>query len=161
MPKPRVYVETTIPNFYYDFRASEAVATRREATRGWWATATERYELVTSSVVHNELSAGRGAAVILRLRLLEGIPLLRESSIVTATAQTYIQFKLMPSRPPGDAMHLALASHYGCDFIVTWNCKHLANTNKAHHIQRVNARLGLRVPRLLTPTDLTEGGSDA
>jgi predicted nucleic acid-binding protein len=158
MPRPRVYVETTIPNFYYDFRPSEAVALRREATRRWWATAAERYELVTSVYVHDELSAGRGAAVALRLKLLEGIGLLRASPAVDATIEVYFKHRLMPRKPPVDAMHLALASHYGCDLIVTWNCKHLANKNKVHHIQRINTSLGLGLPRLVTPLELVEGG---
>lgn len=160
MPKPRVYVETTIPNFYYDFRPSEAVALRREATRCWWATAAERYELVTSTFVRDELSAGRGDAVALRLQLLQGISILRTSPVVDATAKTYIQYKLMPANPSGDAMHLALASHHDCGLIVTWNCRHLANPNKALQIRRINDRLGLAVPRLATPSELMEGDSN-
>jgi hypothetical protein len=61
----------------------------------------------------------------------------------------------MPSKPTsGDATHLALASYHGCDFLLTWNCRHIANPNKAAHILRINTRLGLHVPRLVTPLDL-------
>lgn len=160
MPKPRVYVETTIPNFYYDFRPSEAVASRREATRRWWATAAERYELVTSTSVHDELNAGRGGAVGLRLELIERIPVLLVIPKVLDIVDVYIDHKLMPARPSQDAMHLALASFYRCDFIVTWNCLHLANPNKAPHIRRINSRLGLSVPTLVTPLNLMQGDSD-
>jgi hypothetical protein len=160
MPKPRVYVETTIPNFYYDFRPSEAVSLRREATGCWWTTATERYELVTSIYVHRELSVGTGAAVPQRLRLLTGMPLLLTSAAIDATVEVYFTHKLMPLNPPDDAMHLALASHYRCDFICTWNCRHLANPNKVPHIRRINSQLGLGVPRLVTPLDIMEEGPD-
>ncbi|HYW13034.1 MAG TPA: hypothetical protein VE871_13835, partial [Longimicrobium sp.] len=68
--------------------------------------------------------------------------------------------KLMPAKPPEDAMHLALASFYDCHFIVTWNCRHLANPNKAVHIRRIHNRLGLSVPKVLTPLDLLKGASD-
>lgn len=61
--------------------------------------------------------------------------------------------------PTGDALHLALASFYRCDFLVTWNCKHLANANKFGHIRRVNNDLGLFVPLLVTPMELMEGDS--
>ncbi|HEX6039446.1 hypothetical protein [Longimicrobium sp.] len=108
MSKPRVYVETTIPNFYYDFRPSEAVALRRDATRRWWATAAERYELVTSTSVQFELSAGRGAAVPMRLELLAGIPVLPAVTRVREIVAIYIKHKLMPARPGEDAMHLDL-----------------------------------------------------
>ena len=154
MPKPRVYVETTIPNFYYDFRDSPEVVLRREVTRRWWETAGGRYELVTSGVVLDELANGTSDRVPLRLALLVGIPALTYVPQVTGIVQTYIKHKLMPAKPPEDAWHLALASFHGCDLIITWNCRHLANPNKAGHIRRINTLLGLSVPRLVTPLDL-------
>jgi hypothetical protein len=60
----------------------------------------------------------------------------------------------MPRDPAGDAAHLALASFYKCDYLLTWNCAHLANANKIGHIRRVNALLGLPVPQLVTPLEL-------
>lgn len=159
MPKPRVYVETTIPNFYYDFRDSPAITARREATRRWWATAAERYELVTSTVVRDELKAGTSAAVSMRLQLIAQIRVLEAPPAIEEIVNVYLANKLMPARPIGDAVQLALASYYECDFIVSWNSRHLANPNKAIHIARINARLGLRVPRVVTPLDLLEGGT--
>ena len=156
MPKPRAYVETTIPSFYHDLRQSPAVAARRRATREWWSTAQDRYELVTSTVVLDELAKGTSNRVPLRLSLLAGLhtlPLLPE---VADTMRIYLQHKLMPANPPEDALHLALASYHQCDLIVTWNCKHLANPNKANHIRRINTRLALAVPRLATPLELLE-----
>ncbi|HEX6039449.1 type II toxin-antitoxin system VapC family toxin [Longimicrobium sp.] len=160
MPKPRVYVETTIPNFYYDFRGPAEIAARRIATRQWWTRASERYDLVTSSYVQHELSAGTSGMTPLRLHLLDGIPALQIVPAVHDLVQVYIANKLMPAKPLGDAMHLALASYYDCDFIVTWNCRHLANPNKATHIRQINTRLGLCVPALVTPSDLMKGGFD-
>ena len=60
----------------------------------------------------------------------------------------------MPADPVGDALHLALASVHKADYLVTWNCRHLANANKFDHIRRVNALLGLAVPALVTPLEL-------
>lgn len=156
MPKPRVYVETTIPNFYYDLRASAAVTMRREVTRRWWADAASRYDLFTSTVVLTELRRGTSVHVPLRLALLSEIPTLPVATAVDGIVHTYVSNKLMPGNPPEDALHLALASCYDCDFIVTWNCRHLANRNKAQHIRQINTRLGLPVPRLVTPADLLE-----
>jgi predicted nucleic acid-binding protein len=160
MPKPRVYVETTIPNFYHDLRDSAAVATRRGATRRWWQDAAARYELVTGPPVLEELAAGTGPLVQLRLALLDELPVLPFESVVAEIVQVYLRNKLMPAQPTGDALHLALASYYGCDFIVTWNCQHLANPNKFSHIQRINTLLGLAVPRIVTPLDLAGGAND-
>lgn len=154
MPKPRAYVETTIPSFYYDFRDSPEVASRREATRRWWADSADQYELVTSVIVLQELAAGNSECVLLRLSLLADMEAFAYLPHVTEIVQTYIEHKLMPAKPPEDAWHLALASFHDCDLIVTWNCRHLANPNKERHIRRINSMLGLNVPRLVTPLDL-------
>jgi len=60
----------------------------------------------------------------------------------------------MPNDPTGDALHLAIASYHQCDFLLTWNCKHLANANKFQHIKQINTRLGLSAPTLITPLEL-------
>ncbi len=67
----------------------------------------------------------------------------------------------MPKDPGGDALHLAVASFHKCDFLVTWNCKHLANANKFGHIRQVNDILGIGNPTLVTPLELlNENPSD-
>jgi hypothetical protein len=66
----------------------------------------------------------------------------------------------MPANPTGDALHLALAYSHKCDFLVTWNCEHLANANKFGHIRRVNTMLGLFVPSLVTPMELFGGSHE-
>ena len=154
MPKPRVYVETTIPSFYHDSRTSPAVLARRRWTRLWWAGAAKRYELVTSKYVLDELSAGSLELARGRLELIQSLPLLGSTPRMLKAAQIYVDQKLMPANPPYDAYHLALASYHDCDFILTWNCKHLANPNKAGRVERINRSLGLYVPRLVTPQDL-------
>jgi predicted nucleic acid-binding protein len=160
MIKPRVYVETTIPSAYFEDRTAATIVARREWTREWWAEAPDRYELVTSLAVTNELSAGRVERTAERLALVQDLPLLPIVPAVVETVQAYVRHKLMPLDPGGDALHLALASYHKCDFLVTWNCQHLANANKFGHIRRVNALLGLFVPSLVTPLELL-GGNDA
>lgn len=154
MPKPLVYIETTVPNFYHNLRPDPAIVERRARTREWWASAADRYELLTSEVVVDELSAGTSRLVPLRLELLSDLPEIAVTPQVEATVETYVRHKLMPAHPRGDAYHLALASCFGCDFIVTWNCRHLANPNKFAHVRRINQRLGLGVPEIVTPLNL-------
>lgn len=79
---------------------------------------------------------------------------------VIEIVETYIAHSVMPSDPVGDALHLALASQHKCDFLVTWNCRHLANANKFGHIRRVNTLLGLFVPALVTPLELMGDEND-
>ncbi|MCP3960379.1 MAG: type II toxin-antitoxin system VapC family toxin [bacterium] len=159
MTKRRVYVETTIPSLYHDQRTAPDVTARRQWTRQWWNEAPDRYELVTSPAVLDELEGGIPERSEERLSLVRGLPLVPVEPAIAEIVQTYIRHKLMPNDPGGDALHLALASYHKCDFLLTWNCLHLANANKFGHIRRVNAMLGLFVPALVTPLELL-GGSD-
>jgi predicted nucleic acid-binding protein len=160
MPKPRAYVETTIPSFYHETRTTPDIVARRDWTRQWWSDAAERYELVTSPAVLNELAEGIPERSAQRLALVRGLPVLPLGRAVTEIVQAYIRHKVMPVDPFGDALHLALASYHKCDFLVTWNCTHLANANKFGHIRRVNTMLGLLVPALVTPLELLGGDDD-
>jgi predicted nucleic acid-binding protein len=150
-----IYVETTIPSFYCETRAEADVRVRRKWTREWWHLPQADQRRVTSAVVVEELeripdSARREAA----LALIRPLEQLDYTEAVAEVVAVYLQHKLMPREAIGDADHLALASHYGCDMLVTWNCRHLANANKAAHIRRVNALLGLQTPLLVTPLEL-------
>jgi predicted nucleic acid-binding protein len=159
MPKPRIYVETTIPSVYHTDRTDPVMARHRAATRSWWEAAVHSCELLTSPAVLIEAARGRREQALRRLALLQGLELLVSSEAIAETAATYIRHKLMPADPRGDALHLALASHHKCDVLVTWNYRHLANANKLDRIVRLNGELGLPVPRILTPVDLLEENS--
>ena len=154
MEKPNAYIETTIPNFYYDTRPDPEMVARRIWTREWWETAHTNYELISSDAVVEELEAGTSDRVPLRVALLKNLRVLKISPAVLATVEVYMRHKMMPANPSGDALHLALASHYECDLIVTWNCRHLANANKFAHIRKINTMLGLSVPEIVTPQEL-------
>lgn len=152
-----IYVETTIPSFYTETRADEEIRIRRKWTREWWNMTKSDQRLVTSAIVFEELEriplAVRREKAITLMRPLEQLEYTME---VAEVADVYLQHKLMPHEALGDADHLAISSFYNCDMLVTWNCRHLANANKAGHIRRVNALLGLRTPLLITPLELLE-----
>lgn len=154
MSRPRVYVETTIPSFYHTTREGVAVQARREWTRQWWGSAVAKYELVTSEAVLEELEAGDFPSREIALELVRPLPLVEVTLAVAEIVDAYIRHRVMPANPAGDALHLALASFHKCEFLVTWNCLHLANANKFGHIRRVNSLLGLFVPELVTPLEL-------
>jgi predicted nucleic acid-binding protein len=154
MEPPRVYIETTIPSAYFDERPAPEMIRRREATRRWWADAVDTYALVTSSAVREELEKGPLHSRTTWLDLIKGLRRLRTVPAIETIALSYQQHKLMPA---DDAFHLALASFYRCDFLVTWDRKHLANPNKFRHIHSVNTRLRLFVPRIVSPSDLLGG----
>lgn len=83
-----------------------------------------------------------------------GRPILDIDEAIADIVDAYVKHQVMPADPAGDALHLALASFHKCDFLLTWNCRHLANANKFAHIRRINAILGLFVPAMVTPLEL-------
>ena len=127
---------------------------RKRWTRDWWKSARGRYDLVTSIPVIEELGAGDHPKKRECLHLIEDIPVLSIPDPISEIVDTYIRHHLMPRDTKGDALHLALASYHRCQFLLTWNCAHLANANKQEHIRHVNALLGLHVPILTTPLEL-------
>lgn len=152
--KPSVYIETTIPSFYYEVRTDPDMVARRAWTREWWDGHRQDYELSTSDAVVDELERGVFPNRDDALSLVKDLPILEIDRPVVDTVSAYIVHRLMPSDPTGDALHLAIASNHKIDFVLTWNCRHLANANKFAHIRRINGLLGLFVPSLVTPLEL-------
>jgi predicted nucleic acid-binding protein len=117
----------------------------------------KKYELVTSEPVLEELKEGHHPSKKLVTALLRNISIVSVEIEITDIVRAYIRHKVMPSDPVGDALHLALASYHKCDFLLTWNCNHLANANKFFHIRRVNTLLSLFTPSIVTPLELLGG----
>jgi len=160
MPKPKVYIETSIPSFYYEVRTEPDMVARRGWTRDWWDERRTAYELVTSDAVLDELRRGDHPVKEQALEMIQSLEVLEISAEIADIVEAYIRNKVMPNDPVGDAMHLALASYHKSDFLLTWNCRHLANANKFGHIRRINTVLGLYVPALVTPLELLGGLED-
>ena len=150
----RAYVETSIPSFYFEVWTAPEMVARRDCTRAWWGAASKSLERVTIVAVIDELSRGDFPTRASCLDLVADLPVVAVDQTVLEIVEAYIRHRVMPADPTGDALHLALASYHRCDFLVTWNCKHLANANKFGHIRRVNALLNLLSPSLVTPLEL-------
>ena len=159
--KPKVYIETSIPSFYHEIRTEPDMEARKQWTRQWWDNAGDDYLLVTSVAVLDELNRGNYPNKEKVIELIDNLPLLLVEDAIAEIVAAYIQHKVMPNNPVGDALHLALASYHKCDFLLTWNCRHLANANKFGHIRRVNAILGLYIPLLVTPLELIGGWDES
>lgn len=122
-----------------------------------WGGAEGRYELVTSVAVLDELGGGPAEHIAAWLDRVGGLPLLPVEPAVVEIVEASIRHRLMPAAPGSDALHLALASYHKCAFLVTGNCRHLANANKFGHLHHIHTRLGLLVPALVTPMELPGG----
>ena len=154
--KPLVYVETSVISFHEEIRTQPAMVARREWTRSWWASASTHQRLFTSVAVLEELDGGDYPTRDACLKLASSLPLLEVTADIAEIVEVYISRGLMPADPAGDALHLALASVHRCDFLATWNCKHIANANKFGHVRSLNPKLGLFIPALVTPLELSQ-----
>jgi hypothetical protein len=156
--KSTVYLDATIPSFYYEDRLGTIIQAWREITVEFWDNARDRYDLLVSDETVRELQE-TGYPEDKRakcLALISGVPRLAVTPEVTELAGYYVQERLMPADDLGDAFHLAFATWYRIQYLLTWNCKHLANANKFEHIQVLNARRRLVSPALITPAQLLE-----
>ena len=151
---PSVYIETTVPSYYCETRVSPRVATWCQVTRLWWDRYRRDYELYTSRLVLGELARAPAEKARKATALLEGVTLVEEPPGLTEVVEYYIEHRLMPAESGGDAVHLALASMHSIDFLLTWNCRHLANANKTQHLAVLNGRLRLHVPVVTTTLTL-------
>ncbi len=118
------------------------------------------YQFITSTAVYDELRRGTKLWKEQALALALTIPAISPTQEIGEIVQVYTAQYVMPRDPLGDALHLALASYHKCDYLLTWNCEHLANARKFGHIRRVNMLLGLHNPLLITPLELQGGGNN-
>ena len=152
-----IYIETSIPSFYYTLRTDPESVARMHWTHQWWNDNSPKFELTTSAAVIAELGKGTSDRTSARIALLDNLEILTITDEIINIAQIYINKFVMPKDPEGDALHLAIASYYKIDTLLTWNCKHLANANKFNHIRRVNYEIGLPTPILATPLNYLNG----
>ncbi len=157
--RPTVYLDTTIPSYYVDERKEVWLHIQR--TRQWWDTERQLYEVYLSEFVILELEEGEYPGRTQALSLVQEIPRLAARREIRDIAEVYLVHRLMPSVDVRDAMHLAFASHYKLDYLLTWNCAHLANAHKRRHIRVINTRLGLLTPEIVTPLELVSPVEEA
>ncbi|MCC6493666.1 MAG: type II toxin-antitoxin system VapC family toxin [Pirellulales bacterium] len=152
---PSVYLETTIPSYLTAWRSPELVmAARQQITREWWDSRRQDFELFVSQLVIDEASAGDSTAATRRLEALEGITLLEFGDDANALSKLLIRQLSLPVRAESDAVHIALAVVNGMDYLLTWNCTHIANATLRPRIEEACRAFGYRMPVICTPEEL-------
>ena len=153
--KPRVYVETTIPSYLTARKSHDIlVAAHQQITDEWWTRRRQNFGLFTSELVLEEAACGDAEAAGRRLAMLRGIPLLDPTPEVIALAGHFLAGGLIPVKAADDALHVAFATAHGMDFLLTWNCRHIANAEIMGRLADAAAEFGQRLPVLCTPEQL-------
>lgn len=159
--KPKAYIETTVVSYLTAWPSRDiVVAGYQQTTREWWQDAAERFELVASELVINEASAGDADAAQDRLTALESILLLDATEKAAELAQQLIDSGAIPEKAAEDAGHIAIAVTNGIDYLVTWNCRHIANATTRSQIEGVCRNAGYEPTIICTPAELMEPDSE-
>jgi hypothetical protein len=155
--KPKVYIETTVVSYLTAWPSRDVViAGYQQTTREWWQDAVDRFDLVASELVFNEAGAGDADAAQDRLTALESVTLLDATEEAAELAQKLIDSGAIPEKAPEDAGHIAIAVTNGIDYLVTWNCRHIANATTRSQIERVCRNAGYEPTIICTPAELME-----
>ncbi len=155
--KPTVYIETSIFG-YLAMRGSSLlqVAANQQMTRDWWDNYRGRYEVFVSRFVVNECSAGDPVAAKERLVFLAGIPLLQVSDAVNKLSKALLDGVPLPEKASVHALHISIAATNSIEYLLTWNCTHIANPALRKRIERVCLEEGYDPPVVCTPLELME-----
>lgn len=150
-----VYLETTIPSYLTAWRSPElSMAAKQQTTRQWWDDRRGLFELYISDAVLLEVSGGDPDAVKRRLEVLDGIPVLNPLPEADEIALALIARLALPNRALVDAAHIAICVVHGMDYLLTWNCTHIANATYQPIIDSVCDEFGLAMPVICTPDQL-------
>ena len=154
MPNPKVYVETSVISYLTALPSRDLVlAAHQQVTREWWS-GRGWFELLVSDAVLEEIARGDDVAAARRLAAVESIAVLSATAPAQVLARRFLEAAAMPSKAAIDAVHVAIAAAHGVDFLVTWNCTHIANAAVREKIEAVCRSAGFRPPIICTPLEL-------
>ena len=160
--RPRVYIETTVPSYLTVWPSRDLIqAAHQQVTREWWDRHRPGFDAVVSQLVIDECAAGDPAAAAARLAAVADLPLLAATEAAGLLARELIAGVPLPPRAAADALHLATAAVHGVEFLLTWNCTHLANAVLRGRVEAVCRSRGYRAPAICTPEELTQEQADA
>jgi predicted nucleic acid-binding protein len=152
--KPRLYIETSIISYLTANPSRDLVrAAHQQVTRDWWETRAQ-FELYISQFVLDEASAGDQGAAARRLAALREATVLDTTPDVVNLAGELTRAGDLPKKAVVDAFHIAVASIHGMDYLLSWNCRHIANAAMRSRIESTCRSYGVEPPTICTPIEL-------
>ena len=153
-----VYLETSFISYLVARPSRDViVAGHQQTTQDWWDNRRSQFECSVSQVVVDEASLGDPAEVQKRLAIIAGLPALDVTEDAKALATAIMAAGMLPAHAFPDAAHVAVSAVHAVDYLLTWNCKHLANAQIAWRIAVVCEKLGHKMPIICTPDELMGG----
>lgn len=158
--KPSLYLETSVIS-YLAARPSRNIVTaaRQKLTIEWWKHRRKGFDVFISPLVLEEVELGDPDAAVARLAILSSIAVIAPSLEADDLASALLKGVPLPRTAVADAVHIAVASTSGANYLLTWNFKHIANPILREQITSICRMNGYDPPVICTPEDLLEGTS--
>lgn len=143
--KRRVYLETTIISYLTAPRRSRTVivAAHQEITVHWWERRRHDFDLVVSELVLRESAGGDPEIARLRLAVLAGLPRLALTEEAIWLGTEFVRRRILPEKASEDGLHIAVAAVHRVDYLLTWNCTHIANPEIQERLAEFLSEMGL------------------
>jgi len=150
-----IYIETSIISYLVARPSNNLIsAARQKLTFDWWEQEREKYKIYISELVIAECSRGDKSAADRRLKIVKNIPVLKINADCIEVAELFFVKASLPEKARDDVLHIAIATHYKMDFLLTWNCRHLANAHFIRKLQKISLEEGLVIPTICTPQEI-------
>ncbi len=157
-----VYLETTFISYLVALPARDlVVAAHQQITRDWWQLRRKSFRCLISSVVLEEISCGDSFEIEKRLAAVEELEVIPSSPAAETLTDAIMKARVLPAKALPDAAHIAVATVHEIDYLLTWNCKHLANAQISRRIQEICQMRGFEMPLICTPEELLEETDNA
>ena len=153
--KARVYLETSVVSYLASRPSHDLIVAAHQAlSLEWWDARRHDFEIVASVYVLEERAQGDADAATRRLALIEGVAIVPVSVDTEALAAAFLTGGALPREARLDALHIACAALNGVDYLLTWNCKRIANFERLPAVERICSENGYEPPRICTPAEL-------
>lgn len=150
-----VYIETSIVGYLTARMSNNLILMANvEATQEWWDSRREQFDLYISQTVLDEVARGDAEIASRRLEILKEFPLLDVNESVQDLAIQFLAKSNLPPKAADDALHIAVATVYSLDYLLTWNCKHIANAQIQKKLAQISFDSGYELPTICTPYEL-------
>jgi predicted nucleic acid-binding protein len=153
--KPKVYIETSVVSYYTSRPSRDLVtAARQQVTREWWEESRNKFETYISILVLEEAKGGDPSAAEKRLEAINEMPVLKITDEAEKLAAILVKSGPISEEQPEDALHIALATVNGVDFLLTWNFNHINNAIIKKGIIKIAENQGYECPVICSPEEL-------
>jgi len=151
----RAYLETSVISYLVAWPSRDlVVAGHQQVTHDWWHSRRSSFDLYISQRVIDEAEGEDEEAAARRLTILSHLPLLDLNEEVVSLADDLVRERVFPETAAADAVHVAVATVHGMDFLLTWNCRHIANAEIVRAAMDICDDRGYEMPTICTPEEL-------